>query len=115
VARPGAVSVRSRAPSVKASFAPAIVPVLVALRAAVESSGLTRMSAPVGVAVALSGGRDSIVLLDALAMLAPELDIGLSAIHVHHGLSPNADAWAAFCAEACASCAACPWPFGASP
>ena len=104
MARPGAVSVRSRAPSVKASFAPAIVPVLVALRAAVESSGLTRMSAPVGVAVALSGGRDSIVLLDALAMLAPELDIGLSAIHVHHGLSPNADAWAAFCAEACASC-----------
>lgn len=26
---------------------------------------------------------------------------GLSALHVHHGLSPNADAWAAFCRKLC--------------
>ena len=26
----------------------------------------------------------------------------LSALHVHHGISPNADAWADFCAELCA-------------
>jgi tRNA(Ile)-lysidine synthase len=51
------------------------------------------------IAVALSGGRDSMALLDALATLAPELGIALSAVHVHHGLSANADAWAAFCAD----------------
>jgi tRNA(Ile)-lysidine synthase len=26
---------------------------------------------------------------------------GVSAVHVHHGLSPNADAWAAFCRQLC--------------
>jgi tRNA(Ile)-lysidine synthase len=26
---------------------------------------------------------------------------GISAVHVHHGLSPNADAWAAFCRRLC--------------
>jgi tRNA(Ile)-lysidine synthase len=54
------------------------------------------------VAVALSGGRDSMVLLDALDALAAELPFTVAALHVHHGLSPNADAWAAFCAEECA-------------
>ena len=55
------------------------------------------------VLVALSGGRDSMALLDALHALADELPIALSAAHVHHGLSAHADAWAAFCAEACAA------------
>lgn len=45
--------------------------------------------------VGLSGGIDSVVLLHALAGLRPE---GLAALHVHHGLSPRADAWADFCA-----------------
>ena len=45
------------------------------------------------VAVALSGGRDSMALLDALASLARELR-DRRASHVHHGLSPHADAWA---------------------
>ena len=49
------------------------------------------------VAVGLSGGIDSIVLLHLLRELAPEFGFGLSAIHVHHGLSPNADAWSRFC------------------
>jgi tRNA(Ile)-lysidine synthase len=53
-------------------------------------------------AVALSGGRDSLVLLDALARLAPQRGMALCAIHVHHGLSAHADEWAAFCAAACA-------------
>jgi tRNA(Ile)-lysidine synthase len=54
------------------------------------------------VVVALSGGRDSIALLDALAQAAPDYRVALSALHVHHGLSVNADAWAAFCAAECA-------------
>ncbi len=41
------------------------------------------------------------VLLDALGALASEFGLTLSAIHVHHGLSPNADAWAAFCERIC--------------
>ncbi|TMH61387.1 MAG: tRNA lysidine(34) synthetase TilS [Betaproteobacteria bacterium] len=52
-------------------------------------------------AVALSGGLDSIVLLDAAAALAERHPIILSAIHVHHGLSPNADRWADFCSAQC--------------
>jgi tRNA(Ile)-lysidine synthase len=52
--------------------------------------------------VGLSGGLDSVVLLDLLARIAPARGHRVSAVHVHHGLSPNADAWAAFCAQACA-------------
>jgi len=54
------------------------------------------------VAVALSGGIDSMVLLDALTPFVASHPLLLSAIHVHHGLSPNADRWAHFCAEQCA-------------
>jgi len=55
------------------------------------------------VCVALSGGRDSVVLLHALCrlMAGNALPISLSALHVHHGISPNAEAWAEFCAEFC--------------
>ncbi|MEQ1772729.1 MAG: tRNA lysidine(34) synthetase TilS [Burkholderiales bacterium] len=51
--------------------------------------------------VGLSGGLDSIVLLDVLATLAPRHRWRLSAIHVNHQLSPNAPAWAAFCRREC--------------
>ena len=49
--------------------------------------------------VGLSGGCDSVVLLHALVALG--LGKRLQAIHIHHGLSPNADAWAEFCADYC--------------
>ena len=49
--------------------------------------------------VGLSGGCDSVVLLHLLASLG--LGGRLQAIHVHHGLSANADRWAVFCAEYC--------------
>ena len=53
------------------------------------------------VVVGLSGGLDSVVLLHALVRLSPEMAFVVSAVHVHHGLSPNADAWAAFCTAIC--------------
>ena len=54
------------------------------------------------IAIALSGGLDSVVLTDVLADLAEPLSLRLSALHVHHGLSPNADDWAQTCASLCA-------------
>lgn len=62
-----------------------------------------RLTAGQRLCVGLSGGRDSTVLLHALSRL--RLPSGrpfrLSALHVHHGLSPHADAWADFCADLC--------------
>jgi tRNA(Ile)-lysidine synthase len=51
--------------------------------------------------LALSGGVDSIVLLHALSISRKTLPFKLSAHHVHHGLSVNADAWADFCTDFC--------------
>lgn len=59
------------------------------------------------VLVAFSGGIDSTVLLHALLGLQRQLQadapyqLQVSAMHVHHGLSPNAEAWAAHCAQVC--------------
>lgn len=53
------------------------------------------------VCVALSGGVDSVVLLHVIAQLRAALDLNVSAIHVHHGLSANADQWAAACESIC--------------
>lgn len=55
----------------------------------------------VRVEVALSGGLDSVVLLHLLRRVAEQKPFALSAVHVHHGLSENADAWADFCADLC--------------
>ncbi|HUW25009.1 MAG TPA: tRNA lysidine(34) synthetase TilS [Gallionella sp.] len=52
--------------------------------------------------VGLSGGVDSVVLLHLLNNLASRFSWQLSALHVHHGISPNADAWADFCTGLCA-------------
>jgi tRNA(Ile)-lysidine synthase len=43
------------------------------------------------------------VLLDVICTVAGDGRATLSAIHVHHGISPNAERWAAFCAEQCAA------------
>ncbi len=55
------------------------------------------------ICVALSGGLDSLLLLHSVARyrrLIPRVTI--RAIHVHHGLSPHADAWADHCRAECA-------------
>lgn len=60
----------------------------------------TRLAPDARLCVALSGGCDSVVLLHALSRAG--FSGRLSAIHVHHGLSPNADRWAVFCTDYCA-------------
>ncbi len=51
--------------------------------------------------VGYSGGLDSSVLLHLLAALRQTADFSLAAVHIHHGLSPQADAWAQHCAQVC--------------
>ena len=53
--------------------------------------------------VALSGGLDSIVLLHLMVKVSAEqaLPFKVYAMHVHHGLSTNADSWADFCTQQC--------------
>ncbi len=51
--------------------------------------------------LALSGGLDSCVLLHLLAEARATFTFQLHAMHVHHGLSANADAWADFCLQQC--------------
>ncbi|MDR0441412.1 MAG: tRNA lysidine(34) synthetase TilS [Candidatus Accumulibacter sp.] len=55
------------------------------------------------VCVGLSGGMDSVTLLHALWRLSRtgKLSVDVSAVHVCHGISPYADAWADFCREYC--------------
>lgn len=53
------------------------------------------------VAVGLSGGVDSVVLLHALRAVASRHGIRLVAVHVNHGLSPHADGWSRFCRALC--------------
>ena len=52
----------------------------------------------------LSGGLDSMVLLEAMAQLRRHHPLPtLKAIHVHHGLHPDADRWTEHCQRACAA------------
>ncbi len=51
--------------------------------------------------VAYSGGLDSQVLLHALSVLRPQLAAEISAIHVDHGLHPDAAAWSDKCERYC--------------
>ena len=53
------------------------------------------------VCVGFSGGLDSTVLLHALHETARAERRTLTAVHVHHGLSPNAERWADACREVC--------------
>lgn len=50
-------------------------------------------------AVAYSGGLDSSVLLHLARVFAMDNGLDIIALHVHHGLSEQADEWAMHCAE----------------
>lgn len=53
--------------------------------------------------VAFSGGLDSTVLLHQLVLWrAQNPEVALRAIHIHHGLSPQADSWVQHCESVCA-------------
>jgi tRNA(Ile)-lysidine synthase len=83
-----------------------------ALRAAVgsddgrvDAATASRPRKPAALLIALSGGRDSVALLDAACRLRRNRAPGfaeLIAIHVHHGLLAEADQWARFCEQTCA-------------
>jgi tRNA(Ile)-lysidine synthase len=65
---------------------------------ALRSAGLLRGRITLG----LSGGVDSMVLLNLLATTRLEHPVQIHALHVNHQLSPRADQWARLCAERCA-------------
>lgn len=65
-----------------------------------RSSALASLPPGAAVCVGFSGGLDSTVLLD---LLAKDASHPLTALHVHHGLSPNADRWAEACTCFCAA------------
>jgi tRNA(Ile)-lysidine synthase len=58
--------------------------VLKRVRETIEKHGMLRYGDRVGVAV--SGGPDSVALLNALIMIAPEYGIELSVLHLNHGI-----------------------------
>jgi tRNA(Ile)-lysidine synthase len=60
---------------------------------------------PAGLLIAYSGGPDSTALLDLAGRLRDAKTPGFAQIHaahVHHGLQPEADAWAQHCLAECA-------------
>ena len=62
------------------------------------------------VAVAFSGGRDSLALLHATCRVAQLLGLQVVALHVHHGLLPEADSWLRSAQQRCARWQRRGWP-----
>lgn len=60
--------------------------------------------------VAVSGGRDSIALLHAVARRAQGTGLEVWALHVHHGLMPQADDWWRAVEQQCLRWRRCGWP-----
>ena len=58
-------------------------------------------SQPKKLVLAFSGGVDSRVLLELLSRYQQQHSIACLAVHVHHGLSDNADGWATLCQRWC--------------
>lgn len=70
---------------------------------AVESSSPSELASHCLV-IAYSGGVDSTLLLHACNLLSKDGVLPpVKAVHVHHGLSPNAGVWQRHCADQCAA------------
>jgi len=67
----------------------------VSLRQHIQQLGLNQL------VLGLSGGLDSMVLLELCHQLTQSSAIELKAVYIHHGLSINADQWADFCQQQC--------------
>ncbi|CAI3795010.1 tRNA lysidine(34) synthetase TilS [Rheinheimera sp. MM224] len=65
------------------------------LRQHIQQLGLNQL------VLGLSGGLDSMVLLELCHQLTQSCAIKLKAVYIHHGLSANADQWADFCQQQC--------------
>ena len=59
------------------------------------------LSEDAGVLVGLSGGADSVALLEVLCALREEWNLRLAAVHVHHGIRAEAEEDAEFCRRLC--------------
>ncbi len=66
-------------------------------------SALISAKSPLNLIIAFSGGLDSCVLLHVIVQAKKTLDFDFKVMHVHHGLSPNADKWGDFCKQTCLS------------
>jgi tRNA(Ile)-lysidine synthase len=77
---------------------PAVVTVLGAAGATLAAAGVDSRHR---LCCALSGGIDSVALLDVLDALRQRFGYTLEAAHIHHGLNPAADGWQDFCTEIC--------------
>ena len=66
-------------------------------------SKITQLTTKNKFLIAYSGGMDSHVLLHCMHQIrCKNSQIKLRAIHIHHGLSPNADSWVTHCQSICA-------------
>ena len=92
---------RSQLSSLSDTFALALD--LARAQASLPAHGELEPDTGSAVAVAFSGGLDSSALLHLALDHARLHGLALFAFHVHHGISPNADAWAAHCRASCAA------------
>jgi tRNA(Ile)-lysidine synthase len=74
-------------------------PLVSAVRRSLEAAGLLRPG--VTLVTALSGGPDSVALLDALLRACRKPGLRVVAAHLDHSLRPDSAADASFCAELC--------------
>lgn len=86
-------------PDLKLATAKSSQALLTALRTTLEAAGID--ASATSLAVAYSGGLDSAVLLEVASTYAAASGATMLALHVHHGLSPNADDWLAHCEVRC--------------
>lgn len=73
------------------------------LLARVGASCAAHLPTGADVAIGLSGGLDSVVLLHLLHTVSQTSALQIRALHVHHGLNARADDWSDFCRELCAA------------